>query len=53
MGSSATRSVMTQMDGMGVEVRRRFKREWIYVYVQLIHFAVPHKLTQYGKATIH
>ena len=28
------------------------KKEWIYVYVQLIHFAVQQKLTQLCKATI-
>ena len=28
------------------------KKEGIYVYVPLIHFAVQHKLTQHCKATI-
>ena len=28
------------------------KKEWIYVYVKLIHFAVHLKLTQYCKSTI-
>ena len=28
------------------------KKEWIYVYVKLIHFAVQQKLTQHCKSTI-
>ena len=28
------------------------KKEWIYVYVELIHFAVQLKLTQHCKSTI-
>ena len=31
---------------------RESKKEGIYVYVPLIHFAVQHKLTQHCKATI-
>ena len=33
---------------MGIES----KKEWIYVYVYLIHFAVQQKLTQHCKSTI-
>ena len=33
-------------------MRRKSKKEGIYVYVELIHFAVQYKLTQYCKATI-
>ena len=28
------------------------KKEWIYVYVELIHFAVQQKLAQHCKSTI-
>ena len=28
------------------------KKEWIYVYVELIHFAVQQKLTQHVISTI-
>ena len=28
------------------------KKEWIYVYVLLLHFAVQQKLTQHCKSTI-
>ena len=28
------------------------KKEWIYIYVQLIHFAIQQKLTQHCKMTI-
>ena len=28
------------------------KKEWIYAYVQLIHFAVYLKLTQHCKSTL-
>jgi len=33
---------------------KQSKKEWIYVliYVQLIHFAVQQKVTQYCKSTI-
>ena len=31
---------------------RKSKKEWIYVYVLLIHFAIQQKLTQHCKATI-
>ena len=44
-GNSFQCSVMTSM---GMESRR----EWIYVYVWLIHFAVQQKLTQHCKSTI-
>ena len=44
-GNSIRCSVMTYM---GTESRR----EWIYIYVWLIHFAVQQKLTQHCKATI-
>ena len=37
---------------MGGWVGGRFKREGIYVYVQLIHFVVQQELTQYCKAII-
>ena len=30
----------------------RFKREGIHVYIRLIHFVVPQKLTQHCKAII-
>ena len=30
----------------------RFKREWIYVYLWLIHFIIEQKLTYHCKATI-
>ena len=33
-------------------MRRNSKKEGIYVYLQLIHFAVWHKLAQHCKATI-
>ena len=36
------------MTYMGIES----KKEWIYVYVQLNHFAVHLKLTQHCKSTI-
>ena len=44
-GNSTQCSVMTYM---GIES----KKEWIYIYVQLIHFAVQQKLTQHCKSTI-
>ena len=28
------------------------KKEWIYVYIQLIHFALQQKLIQHCKSTI-
>ena len=31
---------------------RKFKKEGIYVYTELIHFAVQQKVTQHCKATI-
>ena len=33
-------------------VGKESKKEWINIYVQLIHFAVHLKLTQYCKSTI-
>ena len=30
---------------------RKSKKEWKYVYIELIHFTVQQKLTQYCKAT--
>ena len=33
-------------------MRRKSKKKRIYVYVELIHFAVQYKLIQYCKATI-
>ena len=44
-GNSTQYSVMTYMG-------KEFLKEWIYVYVCLIHFAVHPKLTQHGKATL-
>ena len=38
-------SVITYME-------RKSKKEWIYVYTQLIHFSVHLKLTQHCKETI-
>jgi len=37
---------------MGKEVRERFKREGIFVYVWLIHAVVWQKPTQLCKATV-
>ena len=33
-------------------MRKESEKEWMYVYVQLNHFAVHLKLTQHGKSTI-
>jgi len=33
-------------------VQGRFKKEGIYIYIQLIHFAVKQKQTQHCKAII-
>ena len=38
--------------GARLEVGGMSERERIYVYIQLIHFAVQQKLTQHCKATI-
>ena len=38
-------SVMTSMG-------KESKKEWIYVYIKLMHFAVQQKLTQHFKSTI-
>ena len=52
IGSSAQCSVMTERSEIGVGMGGRFKREGIYVYIQLIHFIVQQKLTQHCKAII-
>ena len=46
-GTNSTQcSAMTKM-------RRKSKKEWMYVYVKLMHFvAVQQKLTQHRKATV-
>ena len=44
-GNSTKHSVMAYMG-------KESKKEWIYVYVQQIHFAVQQKLAQHCKATI-
>ena len=44
-GNSTQRSVVTRME-------RKSKKERIYVYMWLIHFAIQQKLTQHRKATI-
>ena len=44
-GDSTWYAVMTYMG-------KESKKEWIYVYVKLIHFAVPLKLTQHFKSSI-
>ena len=36
----------------GGAVGGRFRREGIYVYIELIHFIVQKKLTQHCKATM-
>ena len=41
---------LDEWDGGGVG--GRFKREGIYVYIELIHFSVQKKLTQHCKATL-
>ena len=38
--------------GMGGEVGGRFKKEEVYVYIQLIHIIVQQELTQHCKAII-
>ena len=50
--SSARCSVMTQKGGTGREVGERFKREGIYVYLQLIPVFVWQKSAQHCKAII-
>ena len=50
-GSSTQCSVVTQMGGMGSGGREVLEGE-DYVYIQLIHFVVQQKLTQFCKATI-
>ena len=32
--------------------RKNLKKEWIYIDIQLMHFAVHLKLTQYWKSTM-
>ena len=44
-GNSIQYSVMTY-------VGKESKKEWIYVYVELIHFAVHSKVTQHCKSAI-
>ena len=44
-GNSAQYSVMTYME-------KESKKDWMYVYAQLIHFAVQQKLTQHCKSII-
>ena len=41
----------TQSSVMGYRGKES-KKEWIYVYAQLIHFAVHLKLTQHCKSTV-
>ena len=53
IGSSAQCSVMTERSEIGVGMGGRFKREGIYVYIQLIHFIVQQKLTNHWKAILH
>ena len=43
---------VTSRDGMGWEVRERFKREGTCVYLQLIYVYIEQKPTQYCKAII-
>ena len=50
-GSSTSRSVTTERGGMG-QLRQRFKREGICVYLWLNHLVVWQKPTQHCKATI-
>ena len=40
------------LDGWEVGIGGRFKREGIYVYIQLIYSAGKQKMTQHCKATI-
>ena len=49
-GSSARGSAMTQRGEMGVG--GSLKREWVYVYIQLIHTVVQQKPTRLCKAII-
>ena len=44
-GNSTQYSVMTYMG-------KESKKEWIYVYVELIHFAVQQKVTQHCKSSM-
>ena len=34
-------------------MEKESQKEWIYVYVELIHFAVQQKLMQHFKSTIY
>ena len=45
-------SVSTWRGGMGREMRGRFKREGIYVYLWLIHVELLQKTTKFCKAII-
>ena len=45
-------SATTQRGGMGWKVGGRFKQEWPYVYLWLIHVDVWQKPTQYCKASV-
>ena len=51
-GNSNRGSVSTYRGGIGREMRGRFKREGIYVYLWLIHVEVLYKTTKFGKAII-
>ena len=44
-GNSSQYSVMAYME-------KESKKEWIYVHIKLIHFAVQQKVTQHCKSTI-
>ena len=51
-GSSTQCSAVTQRGGMGSGVGGRFRREEIYVHIQLIHIVAQKKLIQHCKAII-